>query len=244
MSDGDVIRCAAPWPGTAARLLDAFASLGAGTWNVERICAATGVVMNAGDAAQVLAGLSLAGVCTAEGEDSWLSLLSPGELLRLSQMLMGADHYRRLRTETSALELVVTMPLAPSRLEQELAASAGRPGGYLATAAAFARISQAAKTRLVVLTPFIDAGGFLWLRRTLEAASRSVQKILILRDADRYAIDLSVEQADWLRALDVSVRDYQLAHSAGSGRALPFETFHPRSCWPMNSWPTSAPPTS
>jgi hypothetical protein len=32
--------------------------------------------------------------------------------------------------------------------------------------------------------------------------------------------------ADWLRALQVSVRDYHLSHAAAVGRALPIETFH------------------
>jgi hypothetical protein len=118
------------------------------------------------------------------------------------------------------------MPMAPSRLEQELAASAGRPGGYLTTAAAFTRIAQAAKRRLVVLTPFIDADGFLWLRRTFEAASWKTQKVLILREADRYAIELSVQHADWIKPMGISICDYRLAHPPAAGRPLPFETFH------------------
>ena len=48
------------------------------------------------------------------------------------------------------------------------------------------------------MTPFIDSFGFGWLRTVFEA-SPAVQKILILRDAGRYAVDLSVHQADWLR---------------------------------------------
>ena len=226
-SDSEVIRCAAPWPGPAARLLEGLASLGAGSWHLERICAATGAGIDAGQAAQVLASLSIAGICAiGEGEDLWISLLSSGELLRLAQMLKGADPYRRLRTDPSSLELAVTMPMPPSRLEQELGATAGRPGGYLTTAAAFSRLAQAAKQRLVVLTPFIDAGGFLWLRRTFATTASQVQKTLVLREADRYAVELSVQHADWLQSMNICVWDYRLAHDSNSGRTLPFETFH------------------
>lgn len=226
-SDADVIRCAAPWPGIAARLLEGLASLGAGTWRLERICAATGAGIDAGEAAQILLGLSISGVCrTADGDDSWNSPMSSIELLRLAQMLRGAEHYRRLRTETSSLELAVTMPLAPSRLERELTAAAGRPGGYLTTADAIARIAQAAKRRFVVLTPFIDAGGFLWLKRTFETTARDVQKTLILREADKYTVELSVQHADWLQSMNVSVSDYRVAHDQAAGRPLPYETFH------------------
>jgi hypothetical protein len=183
--------------------------------------------MEPGDATQILAGLSIAGVCVSgDRDDCWFSPLSSVELLRLAQLLKGADHYRRMRSEASSLELAVTMPLPPSRLDQELTASAGRPGGYLTTVAAFTRIAQSAKLRLVVLTPFIDAGGFLWLRRTFEAAPWRVQKVLILREADRYAIELSVQHADWIRSMGISIWDYRLAHEQASGRPLLFETFH------------------
>jgi hypothetical protein len=183
--------------------------------------------MQPGDAVQILACLSVSGVCVSgDRDDTWLSPLSSVELLRLAQMLKGADHYRRLRSEPSSRELAVTMPMPPSRLEQELAASAGRPGGYLTTVGAFTRIAQAARRRLVVLTPFIDADGFLWLRRTFESATWNAQKVLILREADRYAIELSVQHADWIKPMGISIRDYRLAHTPAAGRPLPFETFH------------------
>jgi hypothetical protein len=152
--------------------------------------------------------------------------LSSAELLRLAQLLKGAEHYRRLRSPTSSLELVVTMPLSPSVLERELASAAGRPGGYLSTTGAFRRIAQAASRRLVVMTPFIDAGGFHWLRRTLEAVPTNAEKVLILREARAYAVELSVVHGDWLQASKVSVWDYSVVHAEESGRSLPIETFH------------------
>jgi len=39
-------------------------------------------------------------------------------------------------------------------------------------------------------------------------------------------VELGVEHAEWLRGLQVSVRDYHLSHDAAAGRALPIETFH------------------
>ncbi|MHC2435291.1 hypothetical protein ACVMB0_002666 [Bradyrhizobium sp. USDA 4451] len=223
-SDADIVRCAAPWPGVAARLLEALAALGPGTWRVERICEASGIVTDAGQAAQVLAGLADAGVCSATDYDIWQCQYAPSELQRLAQVLNGAEHFRRMRLSPAAVELAVTMPLVPSHLEKELAASLGRPGGFLTTTAAFTRLSQAAKKKLVVMSPFIDAGGFRWLRRLFEGAQPECEKILILRNTDKYLAELGVEHAEWLRALRVSVRDYHLSHSVG--RAVPVETFH------------------
>jgi phosphatidylserine/phosphatidylglycerophosphate/cardiolipin synthase-like enzyme len=91
---------------------------------------------------------------------------------------------------------------------------------------AFLRVSRAAQTRIVVMTPFLDRRGFGWLKEVMEAASPAAQKILVLRDADRYVVDLGVQHAAWLAASAVSVRDYCLSRDHGSGRALPVETFH------------------
>src|SRR5262245_3064898 len=160
-SDADIVRCAAPWPGTAARLLEGLATLGPGTWSLEQICHASASGTELGHAAQVLAGLAASGVCTsAPVEDTWLCEYAPAELLRLAHMLTGADHVRRMRINPAITELAVTMPLVPSYLEKELATTLGRPGGFLTTSAAFTRLAQAASRRLVVMTPFIDPAGF------------------------------------------------------------------------------------
>ncbi len=226
-ADADIIRCAAPWPGTAARLLEGLAALGPGTWSVEQICRAAASGTQPGHATQILAGLAASGVCaTGEAEDSWTCGFAPVELLRLSSLLTGADYFRRMRLNPAITELAITMPLIPSFLERELTATLGRPGGFLSTAAAFTRVAQAAARRLVVMTPFIDAAGFRWLRRVFEATLPECRKILVLRDAARYAVELGVEHAEWLRGLQVSVHDYYLSHDAASGRQLPIETFH------------------
>lgn len=227
VSDADIVRCAAPWPGTAARLLEGLAALGPGTWPVEQICRASASGTDPGQATQILAGLAGTGLCAAAAaDDSWLCQCTPAELRRLAQVLTGADHFRRMRLNPAAIELAVTMPLIPSHLEKELAATLGRPGGFLTTTSAFARLAQAASRRLVVMTPFIDAGGFRWLRRVFEATPTDCQKIVVLRNTDQYTVELGVQHADWLRALNVLVRDYHLPHGAASGRALPIETFH------------------
>lgn len=226
-SDADIVRCAAPWPGPAARLLDALAALGPGTWTTDRICQASGFGIQAGDAFQVLSGLSGTGVCVqALDNDSWLCELAPAELRRLASILAGADHYRRMRISPSLTELAVTLPLSPSYLSQELAPLHDRPGGLLTTTTAFSRLAEAASTRLIVMTPFVDPSGFQWLRRVFEATAPSCERIAVLRDTGRYNAELGVLHADWLQALGIRVYDYHLSHAAASGRLLPIETFH------------------
>jgi phosphatidylserine/phosphatidylglycerophosphate/cardiolipin synthase-like enzyme len=207
--------------------VEGLAVLGEGHWAAESICAAAVAGIAPGDAVQVLAGLAVAGVCArAPGTEDWSTHLAPAELRRLSNLLRGADHYRRLRLEALSVELAVTMPLAPSLLEAELGSSPGRPGNYLATSQAFLRVARAAQSRLVIMTPFLDGRGFGWLKDLVEEARPQAEKIIVLRDADQYTIELGVQHADWLRAADVSVRDYHMSHSHAAGRALPIETFH------------------
>src|ERR1700746_828650 len=106
LGDADVVRCASPWPGIAAQLLDAVATLGIGNWTLERLCTATAVGIAPGDAAQVLSGLAMVGVCTHSGDgNTWTTHLNRAELGRLATLLRGAEYYRRLRIEVPSLEL-------------------------------------------------------------------------------------------------------------------------------------------
>lgn len=226
-SDADIVRCASPWPGTAAHLLEAFAALGDGDWTLERICGACALGIAPGDAEQILSGLAVVGVCARSPDGAtWRSPNDRGEINRLATLLRGADHFRRLRFDAPNLEFAVTMPMAPSLLERQLPASPGRPGGYLPTPLAFARIAHVAERRLVVMTPFINRTGFEWLRAIFQAAPAHTQKIVVLRDSGQHAADISIHHASWLRSLAVCVFDYNLAHDPVSGRPLPVETFH------------------
>lgn len=224
-SDADVIRCASPWPGTAAQLLESLLSLGPGNWTVEHICAANAVKIAPGDALPILSGLAVAGACSRAREGAtWSTDLNHAEVQRLVTLLRGAEHFRRLRTDAPSLELAVTMPMSPSHLENELPGSPGRPGGYLPTTSAFLRLAAAARSRLVVMMPFIDTRGFDWLRTVFRGAREEAQKQLILRDVEQFAVELSVTHADWLRAMDIGIFDYCVSHNRA--RALPIETFH------------------
>lgn len=222
-TDADIVRCSSPWPGTAAQLLESLSVLGPGDWTVERICGANALHIDPGDALPVLSGLSAAGVCSHDGS-TWTTHLNAAELFRLATLLRGAEQYRRLRLDAPGLDLVVTMPMPPAFLEQELPGSPGRPGGYLPTANAFLHIASAARSRLVVMMPFLDPCGFDWLKRVFESAGRTVEKVLILRNVEQYAVDLSVHHAEWLRNMHIGIRDYYMSHERG--RALPIETFH------------------
>jgi hypothetical protein len=224
--DADIIRCTSPWPGKAAQLLEALATLGPGNWSLETISAAAASGVAPGDAAQILDSLAAANVCALTDDSTWSTQFNHTELLRLSTLLRGAEHFRRLRTDVANLELAVTLPMTPSVLEQHLPGAPGRPGGYIDTPAAFLRVASAAQERFVVLSPFVNRSGFEWLRSLMSRVNGRAQKILVLRDISLYAVDLAVHHRDWLQALGVSILDYNLSHPAEARRMLPIETFH------------------
>jgi len=172
-------------------------TFGPDPWRPEDICVVAAAGINPGDAVPVLAGLATAGVCArTAADDRWISVQAPAELTRLAIILRGAEHYRRLRLEATSVEVAVTMPMAPSHLEPELGSTPGRPGGYLPTNEAFLRVARAAQQRFVVMTPFLDTRGFSWLKAVMQAASPGTRKVLVLRDADRYTVELGVHQND------------------------------------------------
>jgi hypothetical protein len=174
-----------------------------------------------------MSGLAIAGLCSAQSDnDTWQSEYSAAELLRVASVLDGAELFRRMRLAPATTELTVTMPRGPSFLERELAASLGRPGGFISTSDAFTRIAQAATSRLVVMTPFIDPDGFRWLKRIFEACRPTCEKIVVLRDTQQYLVELGVLHSEWLRSLKVSVKDYHLSHGGSPSRSLAIETFH------------------
>lgn len=224
--DADIIRCASPWPGKAAQLLEALAVLGPGAWTLETIAATAAAGIAPGDAAPILCSLAAANVCALAENSTWSTPLNNTELVRLSTLLRGAEHFRRLRTDVDNLELAVTLPMAPSMLEQHLPGAPGRPGGYIDTPAAFLRVASAAQERFVVLSPFVNSSGFEWLRSLMSSVNGRVRKILVLRDISLYSVDLAVHHREWLQDLNVSILDYNLSHPAEARRALPIETFH------------------
>ncbi|MDY0885392.1 phospholipase D-like domain-containing protein [Dongia soli] len=223
-TDAEVVRCASPWPGLAARVLEGVAALGPGPWVAERMrLVDPGIDPDQADT--VLRCLEVAGVCRRGTEErSWTTPLSQTELHRLVSVLRGADHYRRLRSDSKSVELAVSLPMAPSHLENLFAGYSQRASNFLPTNEAFLRVARSSRRRLVVMSPFLNAKGFEWLKSLVEAADLHVEKKLILRKTDDYVRDIGIVHRDWLETPGVSVFDYFIWHE--EKRLLPYETFH------------------
>lgn len=146
--------------------------------------------------------------------------------LRLAFALHAVEHYRSsVHRDATVAQIVLTTPPRPSVLEQRLSALGWRTTELEATEQAFHSIVQAARQRVIVMTPFFDSAGALWLRDLLSYVSIGVERTLILRsleDKTRKDYPFGFDAiAPWLKSNGVRVFNYSLPRLDG-GR----ETFH------------------
>ena len=111
-------------------------------------------------------------------------------------------------------------------LERELDSRGWRAGGLESTAQAFISLVQGAENRVVVMTPFLDSRGALWVKQLFSYTASTVSRYLVLRrleDPDRHDYPNGFEgQRSWLVDHGVKIYNYSLARSGVVGR----ETFH------------------
>lgn len=145
---------------------------------------------------------------------------------RLAFALNAVEYYRTfIHRDITLAQVVLTKPPQPSVLEQKLSDLGWRTTNLQSTEHAFHSIVRAARQRVVVMTPFFDRKGAIWLQELLAYTSPTVERVLILRSLENstwkdypegYAIILP-----WLKAEGVTVFNYSIARAEG-GR----ETFH------------------
>jgi phosphatidylserine/phosphatidylglycerophosphate/cardiolipin synthase-like enzyme len=145
---------------------------------------------------------------------------------RLAFALHAVEHYRSsVHRDATVTQVVLTKPPRPSVLEQKLSALGWRTAELEATEHAFHGMVRAARRRVVVMTPFFDSTGAVWLQELLSYASPGVERTLILRsleDSTRKDYPFGFDAiSPWLKAQDVRVFNYSIPRMDG-GR----ETFH------------------
>jgi phosphatidylserine/phosphatidylglycerophosphate/cardiolipin synthase-like enzyme len=148
-------------------------------------------------------------------------------LVALSPLLAAIAFYKNSvhRDETTA-KVVLTRPGQPSKLEETLRGMAFAGGRLEMTSAAFGDIAAAARNRLTVMTPFLDAHGAKWLGALLRKARPGIRTTVILRYLDSpshssYPEGLAALR-DVLGSTGAEILDYAISRGTGQG----VETFH------------------
>lgn len=128
--------------------------------------------------------------------------------------------------DATVAQVVLTKPPRPSLLEQRLSAIGWRTSDLEETNHAFRGIVGSAQSRVVVMTPFFDFKGAVWLQELLESARQGVERTLVLRSLEDltrkdYPVGYSAI-ASWLAEQRIRVFNYSIPRVDGGGR----ETFH------------------
>jgi len=146
---------------------------------------------------------------------------------RLAFALYAIEHYvSAVHLDASTARVVLTKPPRPSVLEQKLSELGWRTSEIEPTEHAFHSMVRLAQHRVVVMTPFFDLKGALWLRELFVLSQPSVEKILILRsleDTSKKDYPTGFDAIErWLKADGVKVYNYSIPRFDSGGR----ETFH------------------
>ena len=146
---------------------------------------------------------------------------------RLAYALYAIEHYvLSVHKDATTARVVLTKPLRPSVLERNLSERGWKTSDLEATDRAFHRMVRSAQDRVIVMTPFFDVKGALWLQELFSRVHTGVERILVLRsleDPTRKDYPTGYDSiAIWLKAEGVHVFNYSIPRAEDGGR----ETFH------------------
>jgi phosphatidylserine/phosphatidylglycerophosphate/cardiolipin synthase-like enzyme len=176
---------------------------------------------------EVLAELVRFGLVRPADTGYRLSESTGQSLKRLALSLEAIAYYvSAVHRDETAARVVLTKPSQPSALEFHLAQRGWRASDLEATQHAFHGLVRSAKSRVVVMTPFLDVKGAQWLKELFEVVSLNVERVLLLRSlesSERADYPVGYPQiAGWLSAIGVRVFNYSIPRTDRPGR----ETFH------------------
>jgi phosphatidylserine/phosphatidylglycerophosphate/cardiolipin synthase-like enzyme len=146
---------------------------------------------------------------------------------RLALSLHAIEYYTSsIHVDATRTSVVLTKPAKPSTLEQKLSQRGWRTSDLEPTDSAFHSMCRSAKSRVVVMTPFLDVKGAAWLKELFSVTMPRVERILVLRSLESPTKDDYPNGydsiAEWLGEQSIRVFNYSIPKLDGKGR----ETFH------------------
>jgi len=196
----------------------------AGTADVRRICAASGLAQSrTGEALEFLKAACSLGLVEQISELSW-RVTQASVLAELAPMLQAVHFYcSAIHQDADTVDVVLTKPPNPSRLAMTLEGMLLGTWGLLDTREVLPSIAENAAERFVVMTPFLDDVGGEILLALFKHVRPSVRKQLILRATAEGALPPGyIAHAGPLDRLGVETFNFRLEKAEASG----METFH------------------
>ena len=209
---------------TAAALLSAFIDLNADVVSEEMIVERLGYSRRS-EGLITLERLVSSEVIKRGGSLLKLQVDLPG-VHRVRDLLLGAALARASNTDQPP-QLVLTPPSSPCLLSKELAKRGPRTTRIEDTREIFQHLAHEARSRLIVMTPFLDEPGAKFLLDIFTRTSDGVERILILRFLSQgrqyqtYSEGFDLIKRD-LDQLNVKIYDYAIPRDSSGW----LETFH------------------
>ena len=186
--------------------------------SVRQICTAGGISQSRGDEViQFLHESHALGLVSQQTELTWF--VTKRELLvALAPLLAGACMYKdKIHQDEDIVQVVLTMPPAPSRVADALEDTLRGSWGLIDTKEVLPSVAEAAKVRFLVMTPYLDEVGAPIVLNLFQRA-RCSSKVLITRALPGGAPPPGLALiADQLCALSVETLNFRVRRSEGSG---------------------------
>jgi hypothetical protein len=192
-----------------------------GVMRLLEICAASGIAQARSNAVEeaLFAGRTI-GVFRRHGVMEWSPETAP--FRELATALLAVSLYRKeVHVDADIVEVVLTPPGRPSELGDALRLRGWIEADLEHTEATLHHLANAARVRLAVLSPFMDAVGASSVVALFKATDTSVRRVLVTRCQEGIVPQPLAAAMPELTALGVVVHNYWLQRP-GSG----YETFH------------------
>lgn len=143
---------------------------------------------------------------------------------QLAPILAGAALYRaEVHQDADIVQVVMTLPPAPSAVALELRNLASGLWGMVDTKETLPALAERAKHRFCVMTPFIDEVGAPVVKNLFERSRACQIKSLIIRATPEGALPPAVKSIrPDLEAMGVQIRSLRIDRAEAAG----YETFH------------------
>ena len=192
----------------------------AGVVRLGDICAAAGIAEARSNAieAALAAGLPHR-LFERRGRDQWCP--GSGPFAELATALAAVTLYlNHVHVDSNRVEVVLTPPGKPSQLGSALRSRGWLEADLEHTEAILRHLAMQATERIVVVSPFLDAGGMANLLALFRATKESVRRVLVTRCQDGIAPAPLQMVLPELTDLGVVVYNYWLLRASG------YESFH------------------
>jgi hypothetical protein len=214
-----------PYAGVAAAMLEAFAEYPGHWLNEDSIVQVSRLPNTMRRSVLVVLSILVELGILRSNAGSWTGLEEPKALRRYSLMAEGLSVYlEKIHEDKNTVEVVVTKPRQPSVFDHYLPEFGRTHLAIETTEEAFFKIAASAKTRLVLLSPFIDDAGLAWVIELFSKTKTSVERVLIIREPEplKHALmDPEIEKS--FRSLNIRVLRFKVDKPENAAK---YETFH------------------